>query len=113
MPGYCPSALGAATKVRIVKPWRGMSAYSVVTTICVSAGILAEGRDTVNPMLTLEEVSNLQRSIFGGTTRSLLMLAAWQSVYLMDVGERTAGPGNLEKAWVLPEIFYEFLRVPR
>src|SRR6266481_5372060 len=33
MPGYRPSALGAATKVRIGEPGREMSAYSVLTTI--------------------------------------------------------------------------------
>src|SRR6266404_8458176 len=37
MPGYWPSALGAATKVRIGEPGSAMSAYSVVTTICLCA----------------------------------------------------------------------------
>ena len=35
MPGYRPSALGAATKVRIGEPGIGTSAYSVVTIIVV------------------------------------------------------------------------------
>src|SRR5260370_19000334 len=37
MPGYWPSALGAATKVRIGEPGSAMSAYSVVTTIYLFA----------------------------------------------------------------------------
>src|SRR6266404_5976586 len=43
MPGYCPSALGAATKVRIGEPGRAMSAYSVVTTICLFVGNFGRG----------------------------------------------------------------------
>src|SRR6516164_1636467 len=35
IPGYRPSALGAATKVRIGEPGIGTSAYSVVTIIVV------------------------------------------------------------------------------
>src|SRR5271154_6786382 len=38
MPGYRPSAFGPAMKVRIGEPGRGMSAYSVVTIICLLAG---------------------------------------------------------------------------
>src|ERR1700746_346327 len=37
MPGYWPSAFGAATKVRIGKPCRAMSTYSVLTIICLFA----------------------------------------------------------------------------
>src|SRR3981189_890627 len=36
MPGYSPSALGAATKVRIGEPARGMSVYAVLTIMLVS-----------------------------------------------------------------------------
>src|ERR1700675_3269231 len=37
MPGYSPSAFGAATKVRIGEPAREMSTYSVLTTICLTS----------------------------------------------------------------------------
>src|ERR1700745_300611 len=37
MPGYWPSAFGAATKVRIGEPGRAMSTYSVLTIICLFA----------------------------------------------------------------------------
>src|SRR6266850_1135140 len=37
MPGYSLSALGVATKVRIGEPGRGISAYSVLTIMCVFA----------------------------------------------------------------------------
>src|SRR5215469_9576859 len=37
IPGYRPSALGAAMKVRIGEPGIGTSAYSVVTIIVVGA----------------------------------------------------------------------------
>src|SRR5258707_11793036 len=43
MPGYWPSALGAATTVRIGEPGRAMSAYSVVTTICLFVGNFGRG----------------------------------------------------------------------
>src|ERR1700704_4179059 len=36
MPGDWPSALGAATKVRIGEPVRGMSVYAVLTIMLVS-----------------------------------------------------------------------------
>ena len=48
MPGYRPSALGLATKVRIGEPGIEMSAYSVVTIICLLAESLAKRQAPVN-----------------------------------------------------------------
>src|SRR5216683_3457718 len=48
MPGYRPSALGLATKVRIGEPNIEMSAYSVVTIICLLEESLAKKHEPVN-----------------------------------------------------------------
>lgn len=48
MPGYWPSALGLATKVRIGEPGIEMSAYSVVTIICLLEESLAKRHEPVN-----------------------------------------------------------------
>src|SRR6267154_6450233 len=48
MPGYWPSVLGAATKVRIGEPGIEMSVYSVVTIICLFAESLAKTHAPVN-----------------------------------------------------------------
>ena len=48
MPGYRPSALGLATKVRIGEPGIEMSAYSVVTIICLLEESLAKRHEPVN-----------------------------------------------------------------
>jgi hypothetical protein len=51
MPGNFPSALGAATNVRIGLPARGISTNSVVTIMGSSAGILEEQPGGVNMFL--------------------------------------------------------------
>jgi len=48
MAGYRPSALGLATKVRIGEPGIEMSAYSVVTIICLLEESLAKRHEPVN-----------------------------------------------------------------
>jgi len=48
MPGYRPSALGAATKVRMGEPGIEISAYSVVTIIVGLAESLAKKHGPVN-----------------------------------------------------------------
>ena len=48
MPGYRPSALGLATKVRMGEPGIEMSAYSVVTIICSLEESLAKRPEPVN-----------------------------------------------------------------
>jgi len=48
MPGYRPSALGLATKVRIGEPGIEMSAYSVVTIIFLLEESLAKMHAPVN-----------------------------------------------------------------
>jgi hypothetical protein len=48
MPGYSPSALGVATKVRIGEPGIEMSVYSVVTIIGLLAESLAKPHEPVN-----------------------------------------------------------------
>src|SRR5438445_3079059 len=59
MPGYRPSALGLATKVRIGEPGIEMSAYSVVTIIFLLEESLAKMHAPVNrspkskPMVSL------------------------------------------------------------
>src|SRR6266481_4477047 len=59
MPGYRPSALGLATKVRIGEPGIEMSAYSVVTIICWLEESLAKRHEPVNPRLRLLRFSSL------------------------------------------------------
>src|SRR5215470_15830312 len=48
MPGYRPSALGLATKVRMGEPGIEMSAYSLVTIICLLEESLAKRAEPVN-----------------------------------------------------------------
>jgi hypothetical protein len=62
MPGYRPSALGAATKVRIAEPGMEISAYSVVTIIVLLAESLAENHAPVNSSLYSVAVIRLRKN---------------------------------------------------
>ena len=56
MPGYRPSPLGLATKVRIGEPGIEMSAYSVVTIICLLEESLAKRHEPVKSLLTPPQI---------------------------------------------------------
>jgi hypothetical protein len=69
MPGYRPSTLGAATKVRIAEPGMEISAYSVVTIIVLFVESLAKKHAPVNSSLySVAVIRPSQESRFAPTS---------------------------------------------
>ena len=72
MPGYRPSPLGLATKVRIGEPGIEMSAYSVVTIICFVGG--KSGKEAWASQLLINSSSDSVVSFSLGQLHSLAAL---------------------------------------
>src|SRR3979411_2200238 len=80
MPGYSPSALGAATKVRIGEPARGMSVYAVLTIMLVSVAFWP----TATSPSTLQHRDNPHLAVsffFGQKITSVRLIACANRLY--------------------------------
>jgi hypothetical protein len=121
MPGYWPSALGAATKVRIGEPGRGMSAYSVVTTICLFAGNSGGEARTSQLLFNSTWLSKIQCSIrpTGGAAPGIVyrdvihflsfsILSRTRNVVILRISGR--GSGFSSGNWIEPLAVANFER---